>query len=177
MKVILDSFISTYTFELIIALLGILIALGITLALFVLRSISTNSEGMTLSIMGTRSILERELSHRFNLLMDAIEELNASREDNFKELSEAINSLSDVVSELNSKHLNTLTTVSNKLVEVNSTQLTSDDLKLVIQELSLKLEEIRKNLAANVNSVHQAVNNLDKTTAQSFLTMLKGGGK
>lgn len=58
-----------------------------------------------------------------------------------------------------------------------SKQLTQEELQQAVKELSGLIESARTNLAKNVFSVHEAVTQLDKSVASTFIKSLTGGGK
>lgn len=58
-----------------------------------------------------------------------------------------------------------------------SKQLTQEELQQAVKELSGLIESARTNLAKNVFSVHEAVTQLDKSVASTFIKSLTGTGK
>lgn len=158
MKAIIDQFM----FEIILTSLILLLIVGVAgftwiiikagdIAEDIHRHLQTDNHCQSQMIIGISST-QRQMIEDFNKRFSKIEAATGRIDDKLEGIY------------LNNKHQ-------------ESQQLTQEELQQAVKELSGLIESARTNLAKNVFSVHEAVTQLDKSVASTFIKSLTGGGK
>lgn len=158
MKAIIDQFM----FEIILSTMLLLLIIGVVGFIWIIikagdiaedihRHLQTDNHCQSQMIIGISST-QRQMIEDFNKRLTAIESTARNIDGKLEVIF-----------------------LNNKVEK--SKQLTQEELQQAVKELSGLIESARTNLAKNVFSVHEAVTQLDKSVASTFIKSLTGTGK